>query len=133
MDDKNCFKNKSTEHGGMIIKALMILIMISFFAWAISCSIKNNAEDARKPTERGFTEAKALAACQNSVKEFSTFPSSVSFSLLSSANPKTNEDGSIDVKLNFEAKNGFGSLAPQAATCKFSAAGSVLDFTIRNR
>ena len=78
-----------------------------------------------------LTENDAMASCQSQTRSAAKFPSSVKFNVFGGA-VQTLDDGAVLVRLDFEAKNGFGNVLPQRAICKFPPTGPSL-FSIEDR
>jgi len=90
----------------------------------IATIVTMNSKTAEAPADPKATlsENDAMADCQASTRQSAKFPSSVSFSTLGGA-ARTGNDGTVTVRLDFEAKNGFGNLLPQRATCIYPPSG----------
>lgn len=88
-------------------------------AAAIATMTRNNKVDkAPAGPSPVLSENAAMADCQAATRRSAKFPSSVSFSTFGAA-AQTRNDGTVVVRLDFEAKNGFGNLLPQRAICLY--------------
>ncbi|EHK65269.1 hypothetical protein KYC_17282 [Achromobacter arsenitoxydans SY8] len=102
-------------------------LALAVVAAAIATMAGNNKAD-KAPTgpTPALSENAAMADCQAATRQSAKFPSSVSFGTFGGA-AQTRNDATVVVRLDFEAKNGFGNLLPQRAICVYppSAARSV--------
>jgi len=74
----------------------------------------------------------AMKLCIKYIRSVAKFPSSVDISILRSPGAQPIATGGYSVQVIFEAKNSFGNLIPQMATCKIMG-GKVQRFNVRNR
>lgn len=74
------------------------------------------------PRELAISENEAMKRCQQATRANARFPSSVDFSLFGSG-ASTQSNGTVIVRLDFEAKNGLGNVLPQRAICRYPVDG----------
>ena len=74
-------------------------------------------------SEKSMSSSKAGQLCRDLVLKNSKFPSTVSFSALSSSSSSNKTTGNTVSQLEFEAKNDLGALVPYKARCVFPDAG----------
>ncbi|WP_129241226.1 hypothetical protein [Achromobacter veterisilvae] len=117
------------RQGRMKIVGFLGLLVIS----GILASIpgKQSTDNATPEVKPVISENDAMASCQARTRAAAKFPSSVNFSVFGAA-VQTLNDGAVLVRLDFEAKNGFGNVLPQRALCKFLPSGESL-FSIEDR
>lgn len=120
-DRRNQARSKFIMGLGLVVAAAVIASMVG----------NNNAGNPSAGPQSGLTENDAMADCQISTRQSAKFPSSVSFSTFGAA-AQTRTDGTVVVRLDFEAKNGFGNLLPQRATCVYPPSGQ-RSITIEDR
>ncbi|WP_258129211.1 hypothetical protein [Achromobacter anxifer] len=97
---------------------------VAIVAAVIATMATKNSKTTPTPAgpRAALSENDAMADCQVSTRQGAKFPSSVSFSTFGGA-AQTRSDGTVVVRLDFEAKNGFGNLLPQRAICTYPPSG----------
>lgn len=103
-------------------KSIGLLGVVIIAAAVVAMTGKNKPGDVSTRPQSALSENDAMADCQASTRQSAKFPSSVNFSTLGGA-ARTGNDGTVTVRLDFEAKNGFGNLLPQRATCIYPPSG----------
>ncbi len=103
-------------------KSIGLLGVVIIAAAVVAMTGKNKPGEVSTKPQSALSENDAMADCQASTRQSAKFPSSVSFSTLGGA-ARTGNDGTVTVRLDFEAKNGFGNLLPQRATCIYPPSG----------
>lgn len=99
-------------------------LAVAVVAAVIATMVTKNSKTTKAPAgpQAALSENDAMADCQASTRQGAKFPSSVSFSKLGGA-VQTRGDGTVVVRLDFEAKNGLGNLLPQRAICIYPPSG----------
>ncbi|CAB3911226.1 hypothetical protein LMG3410_04841 [Achromobacter aegrifaciens] len=103
-------------------KSIGLLGVVIIAAAVVAMTGKNKPGEVSTGPQSALSENDAMADCQASTRQSAKFPSSVNFSTLGGA-ARTGNDGTVTVRLDFEAKNGFGNLLPQRATCIYPPSG----------
>lgn len=103
-------------------KSIGLLGVVIIAAAVVAMTGKNKPGEVSTGPQSALSENDAMADCQASTRQSAKFPSSVNFSALGGA-ARTGNDGTVTVRLDFEAKNGFGNLLPQRATCIYPPSG----------
>jgi len=113
------------------LKVIGFLGLVIVAGVVTSISGKPQSADTASTVKAGLSENDAMASCQSQTRSAAKFPSSVKFNVFGGA-VQTLADGAVLVRLDFEAKNGFGNVLPQRAICKYPATGPSL-FSIEDR
>lgn len=103
-------------------KAMGWLGIVVIAAAIAALTGNNKSSEVPAGPQSALSKNDAMADCQASTRQSAKFPSSVSFSTFGGA-AQTKNDGTIEVRLDFEAKNGFGNLLPQKAICIYPPNG----------